>query len=173
MFKKLKSLFFVEEEPQELEIEVKDEKAEEIKSVIEAQMESNEETVVIQDLKKVEEEKPVTFTLTPSLKQRIEERKQTQAGNYEFETILSPFSGRTQKKEQPKVKTKPIITKKETTSFSNVISPMYGQTKKEEVAPATYEEEEMEEISLEELLSNKDDNEPELVQFSLFEGEKK
>lgn len=170
MFKKLKSLFFVEEEPNELEVEVKDEKAEEIKTVIESQIESNEETVVIQDLKKVEE-KPVTFTLTPSVKQRMEERKQTQSGNYEFETILSPFSGRTQKKEPIKSKPKATVARKETSSFSNVISPMYGQTKKEEVVVA-YEEEEMEEISLEELLSSKESNEPELVQFSLFEGEK-
>lgn len=170
MFKKLKSLFFVEEEPNELEVEVKDEKAEEIKAVIETQNLAEEETVVIQDLKKVEE-KPVTFTLTPSLKQRIEERKQTQAGNYEFETILSPFSGRTQKKEDLKPKSKPVITKKEAMTFSNVISPMYGQTKKEEVV-VEYEEEEMEEISLEELLSNKGESEPELVQFSLFESEK-
>lgn len=170
MFKKLKSLFFVEVEPNELEVEVKDEKAEEIKTVIESQIGSNEETVVIQDLKKVEE-KPITFTLTPSVKQRIEERKQTQSGNYEFETILSPFSGRTQKKELSKFKPKAAVAKKETATFSNVISPMYGQTKKEEVAVA-YEEEEIEEISLEELLSSKESNEPELIQFSLFEGGK-
>lgn len=169
MFKKLKSLFFIEEDPKELEVEVSDSVAEEIQKVVEPVVQ--DETIVIQDLKKVEPEKSVMVTLTPSVKQRIEERKQSQP-SYEFETILSPYSGRTNKKAESKPVAKPAAVKKETRSFSNVISPMYGQTKKQS-KPVAYEEVEVEEeITLDDLIGNKTNSEPELVQFTLFEGEK-
>lgn len=165
MFKKLRKLFFVEETQNEVVVETEEEK------VVEVNENNFEQTIAITSLDKVEEEQVTpmtTFTIDNSRNHQYSRNKNPQPA-YEFETIISPISGRTPKKGEPKFNRS--NEKKETVVYSHVISPMFGQRKTETKIEQKLAEE-GQEMSLEDFLNTDENKEVELVQFSLFEGEK-
>ncbi len=169
MFKKIKKLFFVEEETEEVVLETTDEKKVEVNETTFAQ------TITMTSLEPEEQkvDKPITtFTLKDEVKPVFESRSKSSQPAYEFETILSPISGKTTKKSEPKFNKVVEKSKKETQTYSNVISPMFGNQKKES-AKAVQLAEVGEEMTLEDFINNSDDKDIELVQFKLFDEEKK
>lgn len=159
MFKKLKSLIFTVEEEE---------------TPIEEVQKEEENTIVLPSLvaleeKEAVEEKPVTFTISETIKPK---RKEVKANpNYDFETIISPIYGSSPKK-QKQSSTLSIPTKKINKPTNGIISPMYGNASNETLQTTAEFQDDGEEITLEELINNNLSEDEELVQIALFNDQK-